>query len=325
MGKRGACSSDECPRGYGKITEDKQHLFQCSKGNNKCDKLKKILLEWGERNRAAPQIISAILHGISKWRKGQMPSNPPPQPLDVARDFENQTNIGWLQALIGLTEGSWDEIQNMHLQLLEKKTTGKRWISYLLRKLWDTAWYFWSFWNHTLHATDIPRKTEILDMIDKKVTLHINKGITGLPSHFHFMFPTSIHTLINCPVRQCLSWMASTSSARICSFPPSPQHHHTYNNIHRHRLTTSRKKHYGETYSNPNKALRIHSTLNHYKTSLFLLHFCWKRGGPKSSHRTRPWPVPCPGFEFQIILSLDKQTHSYFNTFSLSLLRVRPK
>ena len=139
MGKRGACSSDECPRGYGKITEDKQHLFQCSKGNNKCDKLKKILLEWGERNRAAPQIISAILHGISKWRKGQMPSNPPPQPLDVARDFENQTNIGWLQALIGLTEGSWDEIQNMHLQLLEKKTTGKRWISYLLRKLWDTA------------------------------------------------------------------------------------------------------------------------------------------------------------------------------------------
>ena len=47
MGKRGACPSAEFLRGYGHITEDKDHIFQCKKGDNKWDKLQKILLEWG--------------------------------------------------------------------------------------------------------------------------------------------------------------------------------------------------------------------------------------------------------------------------------------
>ena len=72
-----------------------------------------------------------------------MPSTPPP--LDEARAFKNQTNIGWPQALMGLKAGFWAEIQNMHLQLLGAKTTDKRWISSLIKKLWDTAWDFGVF------------------------------------------------------------------------------------------------------------------------------------------------------------------------------------
>ena len=91
---------------------------------------------------------------------------------------------------MGLKAGSWAEIKNMHLQSLGVKTTGKRWIYSLIRKLWDTAWDFCSFLNDTLYVTGEPRKIEILDMIDKKVTLCINKGRIGLPSQFHFILHT---------------------------------------------------------------------------------------------------------------------------------------
>ena len=81
---------------------------------------------------------------------------------------------------MGPKEGSEAEIQNRHLQLLGAKTTGKRWISSLIRKLWDTAWDFWIFGNHTLHVTHGPRKIEILYLIEKRVTIHMKKGSIGL-------------------------------------------------------------------------------------------------------------------------------------------------
>ena len=126
MGERSVFPPDKLPRGYGHITEDKYHTIQCNKGDNKWDKLQKTIIEQGERNISAPQIISAILHIISTWCKGQMPSTPPPPSLAVSKAFENLTKIRWLQNLMGITSSSWSKIQNRHLQLLRAKTTGKR-------------------------------------------------------------------------------------------------------------------------------------------------------------------------------------------------------
>ena len=72
-----------------------------------------------------------------------------------------------------LTALNWDEIQNLNLQLLETKTTGKRWVSDLIWKFWDTAWDVWNYQNHTLHSTNVLRKIDIIKLIDKRVTCHI--------------------------------------------------------------------------------------------------------------------------------------------------------
>ena len=48
MGKRGAWPSAECPRGYGYITEDTEHIFQCRKGDNTIKKSRKTF--WNGEN-----------------------------------------------------------------------------------------------------------------------------------------------------------------------------------------------------------------------------------------------------------------------------------
>ena len=85
--------------------------------------------------------------------------------------------------------------------------------------MWYVACYFWNFLNHTLHATEGPRKLEIIDLINKRVTCYLKKVFIGLSIRCHFLFPTSIHTLISCPIRKRLSCLEDTSSARWYFWP----------------------------------------------------------------------------------------------------------
>ena len=118
---------------------------------------------------------------------------------------------------MGLISHDWSEVQNAYLISLGAKISGFRWISALIRKLWNTAWDIWNFRNHILHATYAPKKTEILALINIGVSLHFNRGILGLPLICHFLFKTNINTLLSWTVCQQLSWLAAVSRSRQCS------------------------------------------------------------------------------------------------------------
>ena len=118
-----------------------------------------------------------------------------------------------------LLENDWEEIQNLYIQSLGENTSGKRWISFLINKMWDIAWDLLNFWNHTLHTTEGPRKLDAIDLINKRVTHQLEKGSMGLPTRCHFLFHTSIRTMLTRPIRQGLSWMTATTRARWCFLP----------------------------------------------------------------------------------------------------------
>ena len=69
-----------------------------------------------------------------------MPLPPPNLPTQVESEFNKQNNIGWFQALTGILSHDWSETQNIYLKSLIDKVTGQRWLSSLIRKLWDIAW-----------------------------------------------------------------------------------------------------------------------------------------------------------------------------------------
>ena len=127
---------------------------------------------------------------------------------------------------MGLMSYDCTEIQNLRFQSLGAKTTGEIWISSLIRKLWDTAWDVRKYINRTLHLTDGPTKTEILRLINKRITYHLNRGMTGLPHICQFLFRTTTHTLLSRPVHQRLSWLAATSRVRWCSQRRSTRESH---------------------------------------------------------------------------------------------------
>ena len=68
------------------------------------------------------------------------------------------------------------------------------------------------YMNHILHASNGPTKTEILALINSRVTLNVIRGMKGLPKIFHFLLKKNIHTLFSRPV-----WTYLT-----CSSPRRP-------------------------------------------------------------------------------------------------------
>ena len=112
--------------------------------------------------------------------KGEHPP-PPLLTLQFSRKFKNQSNIGWLQSLMGLLSHDWAYIQNLYLQSLGAKVTGHIWIYSLIRILWDTNWDICNYMNHNLHAKDGPTEIDILACINTVITYHPLRGMTGLP------------------------------------------------------------------------------------------------------------------------------------------------
>ena len=159
--------------------------------------------------------MSDILHIIYLWRKGHISH----KLLTFHQQWpmtSKKSIIGWLQALMGLMSHDWAEIQNTYLQSLGSKISGQIWISSQIRKLWYKSWDIPNWINHTLHSSEGPKKTVILDINHTIVTLHLNKGMIGLTKICHFLFKTNIHTLLSFPVRQCLSCLELVS--RSCQF-----------------------------------------------------------------------------------------------------------
>ena len=108
---------------------------------------------------------------------------------------------------MGILANKWAEIQNLHLQPLGEKNSGKIWISLLIRKLWDVTWELWNLRNQTLYATYVTSKLEIIELVNKRVTHHLKKGSIGILTQCHFLFHTSFHNILTRPIRQQLSWL----------------------------------------------------------------------------------------------------------------------
>ena len=132
----------------------------------------KLLLKWGERIKRPRTSWRASYMDFSSHQKICLSYPPPTLTATVERAFTNQTNISWIQALMGLLVQYWNDIQNQHLQMLGEKSMGKLWIYALTRKLWDTAWYIYNYINHTLHSMENPTNTLILKFISANITYY---------------------------------------------------------------------------------------------------------------------------------------------------------
>lgn len=79
----------------------------------------------------------------------------PPRTSDQAilRLFQKQQQQGTHKVLFGWWAEGWAEIQQAYYVSLSRKTTGKRWLSRLIRKQWEIAW---DLWRHRLGVAATP-------------------------------------------------------------------------------------------------------------------------------------------------------------------------
>jgi hypothetical protein len=97
-----------------------------------------------------PDIKHAINHQITAWKKSRAPLPPLYAWPGVDDLVYAQGRVGWRAFLEGSVLQEWAGKQQEYYTWLQKKNTGRRWTTYLIKKMWEISWDMWEHRNSEL-------------------------------------------------------------------------------------------------------------------------------------------------------------------------------
>ena len=134
---------DNCPV-CGEPETNHQHFLECTDERIK-QKRKRCIEElesWMMTRLAHPEITKTMI----PWLSTHEAAPPLDDPREVPRSrasIKRQITSGKTATLKGLLQAEWVEIQEEFLKWNSRRTTGERWVSRLIKKLWEVAWDLW--------------------------------------------------------------------------------------------------------------------------------------------------------------------------------------
>jgi hypothetical protein len=124
-----------------------------------------------EDQETHPTIQEVVCNYLTAWRTDQ-PFPPCSSHFPgVQAALNSQAAVGWQVFLEGCRVADWAEIQQRYYSWLGRRRTGRRWISMLIRKLWDVAWDLWEHRNGYAHRDSTNR---VVKFGDSMVKAHSN-------------------------------------------------------------------------------------------------------------------------------------------------------
>ena len=139
-----------------------------------------------------------------------------------------QSQIGWKAFIHGFTAVQWAKAQELYLQYKSRKTSGRRWISALIRKLWETIWAIWRYRNGLVHEqTNAPLKT-INAILNLTMLKELQYGLSGLPQKYSYLFKKQFNEVLKTSVNHKKQWVLTVWVARDLYTPE----HSSINNRH---------------------------------------------------------------------------------------------
>jgi hypothetical protein len=137
------------------------------------------LKQWMADNKSMPEIQSAIILGLDKWRSSSCID--PHITFSVHRAVRHQTKLGWNNLLKGFISPKWAQRQSDYYKKIGSKRSGRTWAIALLKKLWGVSWDMWEHRNGVLHGTELTaseRRESIALRAD--IAAERSKGTVGL-------------------------------------------------------------------------------------------------------------------------------------------------
>jgi hypothetical protein len=91
--------------------------------------------------------------------------------------IQSQNNIGWGYIWYGMVSLKWKAIQQSYLLRTHSKLSPRRWVTSLIKKLWDIAWDFWEHRNGIIHS----KETGLLIItLNAEIQEQFQIGIAGI-------------------------------------------------------------------------------------------------------------------------------------------------
>ena len=106
---------------------------------------------WLIQQGTEADIRKLIVRAITKWKRGETVTTARANMQDL---LGAQNEIGWHNFLFGLVAKEWAILQQKEYERQGSRRTGKRWVTALIRKLWDISWDMWMLRNRALHTGD---------------------------------------------------------------------------------------------------------------------------------------------------------------------------
>jgi hypothetical protein len=150
MAKRvGLRDTDTCPRCNQEETAEHVWICQHQDVNLMWEKSMEELQRVLGQSLTPVSITTAIVDGLNSWRNGnEVRFN---VRLTAGQLGLLQAELGWKHFFEGRLHHQWRQEMTKHYSNIGERKTGKRWISSLIKKLWEIAWDLWEHRNGVMH------------------------------------------------------------------------------------------------------------------------------------------------------------------------------
>ncbi len=204
----------ECPRCA--AFEDTHHVVLCTapKAQRKWDASVSNLKTWLLKANTMPDIQQAILSRLQAWRtQTRLPDLfyrwPGVNDLVRAQDL-----IGWRAFLEGAVLQAWAAKQQDYYDWLQRCNTGRRWITTLIKKLWEISWNMWEHRNGELANPECAASLREHVRLDILITDEFD-DLSTLAKRDRRWFRRPKEVLFTEPIEYKQQWLESVHLARV--------------------------------------------------------------------------------------------------------------
>jgi hypothetical protein len=167
-------------------------------------------LEAELRKTTSPPIRKAIIAGLTSWRY-QTPLDPRFARGRLAEVVSNQDQAGWRDFFDGCPVQGWSEAHDRFRVLVGKRPNGQRWLSAIIRKMWDVSWDLWQHRNDVVHKKDETVK-EIQANIDIREAYE--QGFDSIRRRSASLVRESLEDKLKKPLVVKQAWLLNIRQAR---------------------------------------------------------------------------------------------------------------
>jgi hypothetical protein len=137
-------NSPHCPR-CNHPNETHLHIVRCQHPgvNQRVSQWLDNLELWLAKNHTHPDIRFGVI-SLLRASTRSLPWTPPnTTEVTIRNAFRQQQRLGTDTLMFGWWATGWAEAQHGYLLSISRRTTGKRWLSRLIKKQWEIAWDLW--------------------------------------------------------------------------------------------------------------------------------------------------------------------------------------
>jgi hypothetical protein len=230
----------ECPRCA--EFEDIAHVVKCQapRATAQWEASLSQLAEWLVKAKTMPDLRKAIITQLTAWRNNDEPPLPQYNWPGVNDLITKQSTLGWRNFLEGGVLQEWAAKQQAYYNWLNRKNTGRRWITTLIKKLWEISWNMWEQRNGELRNPESSASLREHARLDAAIA-HEYTDLASLALKDRRWFRRTKEIIFTETVEYKQQWIESVSSARA-----------RYIRRHRHRTHLQAQRTAMRNYLRPN-------------------------------------------------------------------------